>query len=225
MQQLDLEKNQQTFEAIFNGEIFREGKDELLQWLKESDFFTMPATGQYTLSCKGGGCQHALNAYKALYEMVEKYRANDRSYLLDLPENPTEEDYQAAEKDLYQSIAIIGLLHDVCNANSWVDTFRNVQQPDGKWIKKPGYKWEEEFIFGHGAKSVFIIQQFIRLYIEEAQAIRFHAQGKEIPYGTQIEDTFYGVYETTPLAAIAGAAINEASIVADKIIWDKVKPE
>ena len=27
------------------------------------------------------------------------------------------------------------------------------------------------------------------------------------------------------ITAIAGAAINEASIVADKIIWDKVKPE
>lgn len=222
---LDLQANKDKFIQIFKGEIHREGADKLLNWLEnQSDFFEMPATGQYTLSCKGGGCLHALHTFRCLTEMVAKYRETDPNFLLDPAMLTSEEERQQAITELDESIAIVGLLHDIGNANCWLETIKNVQV-NGKWVKKPGYTWEEEFIYGHGAKAVYIIQSYMKVFVEEAQAIRFHSQGKEIPYGNNFEDTFYAVYETNPFAAIVGAAVNEATNVLDRIAWERVKPQ
>lgn len=224
---LDLKANKEKFIQIYNGEIHREGADRLLAWLEKSDFFEAPYTGQYVLSCKGGACLHQLHVFKAFSELVAKYREDDPYFLCD-PEviaNGSEEDKQNAIAEVDQSVAIAGLLSGVGIANSWTETTKNVQQPDGKWVKQPAWKWDEEFIFGGtGGKSVFIIQQFMRLYIEEAQAIRFHKQGKEIPYGNNFEDSYYGVYETNMFAALLGVANNEAHNISDKIVWEQVRP-
>lgn len=224
---LDVKANKEKFIQIFRGEIHREGADALLQWLEDSDFFTAPATGQYVLSCEGGLCQHSLNAFRCLTEMVEKYRQYDPNFLLDpdLIATGKQEDYEKAVAEVDQSIAIVGLLHKIAHVNCWVFGTRNVKTPEGKWVAEPCYKWDEEFIYGNGSKSVFIIQQFMRLYMEEAQAIRFYAQGKEIPYSDAFESTFYAVYETNSFAAVAGAAINEATNVLDQLIWQQVKPQ
>ncbi|MCM1322831.1 MAG: hypothetical protein NC218_01460 [Acetobacter sp.] len=224
---LNLQANKEKFIQIFKGEITREGADAMLDWLENSsDFFTAPYTGQYVLSCEGGACQHALDTFKAFSEMVAKYREQDPFILCDPDMLDTPENQQKAIAEVDQSVAIASLLSGVGIANSWVKGIRNVQKPDGKWEKVPCYKWEEEFIYGGvGGKSVFIIQQFMRLYVEEAQAIRFHKQGKEIPYGNNFEDSFYGVYETNLFASMLGVAHNEAHNVSDKLIWEKIKPQ
>lgn len=224
---LDIQQNKALFIKIFKGEIHREGADALLDWLENhSDFFVAPYTGQYVLSCKGGTCQHALNTFKIFTEMVAKYREKNPYILCDPDLLDTPEHIQQAIAEVDQSIAIASLLSPVGNANSWIEGVRNVQKPDGKWEKVPCFKWDEEFMYGGvGGKSVFIIQQFMRLYIEEAQAIRFHKQGKEIPYGNNFEDSFYGVYENNMFAAMLGVAHNEAHNVADKLIWDTIKPQ
>ena len=224
----DIEANKQKFIQIYNGEIHREGADKLLSWLINSDFFEAPYTGQYVLSCKGGACQHALNTFKALSELVAKYRETDPLFLCDeeVKTRGTEEEKANAIAELDQSVAIAGLLCEVGLANSWTPSVRSVQDSTGKWNKVPCWKWDEEFSYGGtGGKSAFIIQQFMRLYIEEAQAIRFHKQGKEIPYGSNFEDSFYSVYETNMFAALVGIAHNEAHNISDMIIWNQTKPK
>lgn len=222
---IDVAQNKQKFIEIFKGEIHREGADRLLEWLEKSDFFTMPFTGAYTLSCEGGACLHALNSFRAMSEMVAKYRDRDPNFLLtDLSPDATEEEKAAAIADVDQSVAIISLLHDVCNANCWHLATKNVKnEQTQKWEAVPYYRYDDDFIYGHGSKSVFIITQFMQLYVEEAQAIRFHMQGKEIPYGTTIEELYYDVYRDNALAAVAGAAINEATLVSDKMAWDLIQ--
>ena len=42
------------------------------------------------------------------------------------------------------------------------------------WETVLGYEIDEQFIFGHGEKSVYLVREFMRLTPEEAQAIRFH---------------------------------------------------
>ena len=42
------------------------------------------------------------------------------------------------------------------------------------WESVPIYTIREQFIFGHGEKSVYLINKFMDLTDEEAQAIRFH---------------------------------------------------
>ena len=222
---LDVKANKEKFIQIFKGEIHREGADALLEWLEKTDFFSAPLTGQYVLSCEGGLCQDALNSFRCFTEMVAKYREYDQDFLLDPDCLNTPEEREQAIAEVDQSIAIVGLLHRIGHANCWVLGTRNEKTPEGKWVAKPCYKWEEEFIYGNGGKSVYIIQQFMRLYMEEAQAIRFYAQGKEIPYSDAFESTFYQVYETNQFAATAGAAINEAMNVLDQLIWLQHKPK
>lgn len=223
---IDIEANKQKFIQIFKGEVHREGADALLNWLEtNSDFFTMPHTGQRVLSCKGGACQHALNTFMIMTDMVAKYREKDPNFLLSLEGNESQEQIDEAIADLDQSIAICSLLHDIGNTNCWFESTKNVQQPDGRWLKQPCWRWEEDFIYDHGGKSVFIISQFMRLYLEEAQAIRFHMQGKNVPYNDQIETTYYDAYDQNLFACVLGAAVNEATNVADRILSDKLKAE
>ena len=47
----------------------------------------------------------------------------------------------------------------------------------GVWEKVPFYAINERLPFGHGEKSVFLIQQFMKLSVEEAIAIRWHMGG------------------------------------------------
>ena len=61
-----------------------------------------------------------------------------------------------------ESVTICGLLHDVCKANYYV---RGAEQ---------SYTVNEQFVYGHGEKSVYMIQKYMALTDEEAQAIRFH---------------------------------------------------
>ena len=227
---LDIKANKEKFIQIYKGEIHREGADELLDWLtdeQKSDFFTAPYTGQYVLSCEGGLCQHLLNVFRAASESIAKYRETDPFIFCDPDYLDTPEHQQESIAEVDESVAVASLLLGVGAANSWVLGMRNKQNPQtGKWDKVPCYNWEEQFMFGGMAgRSVFIIQQFMRLRIEEAQAIRFHKQGKEIPYGNNFENSYYDVYETNLFAAFIGVANNEAHNISDRLIWDKIKPQ
>ena len=77
-----------------------------------------------------------------------------------------------------ESIAICGLLHDLCKANFYKVSTRNVKnEQTGKWEKVPFYQVEDQFPYGHGEKSVWLIERFMRLTVEEAAAIRWHMGG------------------------------------------------
>ena len=53
----------------------------------------------------------------------------------------------------------------------------------GKWEKVPSYQFDDPLPYGHGEKSVYIANGFIRLTREEAMAIRWHMgfSGSEDP--------------------------------------------
>ncbi len=147
------------FEQIFVTNIKRDGSVELLNYLKSSDFFTAPASARYHLNVEGGLCTHSVNVYNRLLSLVKaEYGDNYREVYSD------------------ESIAICGLLHDVCKVNYYVVDYRNVKE-DGQWVKKPYYTVSEKFPFGHGEKSVFLVNQYIKLSAEEAQAINWHMGG------------------------------------------------
>ena len=72
-----------------------------------------------------------------------------------------------------ETIAICGLLHDVCKANYYKVQMRNTKQ-NGAWVEQPFYTVDDSLPFGHGEKSVYIINGFMRLTREEAMAINWH---------------------------------------------------
>ena len=76
------------------------------------------------------------------------------------------------------SIAICALLHDLCKAQYYKVSTRNVKnEQTGQWEKVPYYTVEDAFPYGHGEKSVYLIERFLRLKPAEAMAIRWHMGG------------------------------------------------
>lgn len=138
-------------------EIDRDGADKLLDWLEKSDFFTAPASTRRHSAYRGGLCQHSINVYKRLVKLCEMEYGKD---------------WQSKVNS--ESVAIIGLLHDVCKVDTYVEDFKNVKDEDGVWRKKPYYRIEDSLPYGHGEKSVYIISAFIKLTREEALAINWH---------------------------------------------------
>lgn len=61
-----------------------------------------------------------------------------------------------------QTRAICALLHDLCKADFYEE------KPGG------GYRVNDRFPFGHGEKSVFLIERHMKLAEPEALAIRWH---------------------------------------------------
>lgn len=147
------------FIDTFLAYIHRDGADKLLDYLQNSDFFTAPASARFHLAETGGLCQHSLNVFKRLKNLVL---------------NELGDGYASVYSD--ETLAICGLLHDVCKVNYYVTEYRNVKE-ENEWVKKPFFKVEEKFPYGHGEKSVFIVSQYIKLTAEEAIAINWHMGG------------------------------------------------
>ena len=55
--------------------------------------------------------------------------------------------------------------------------YRNRKNDAGVWEKVPVYVVNDRFPYGHGEKSVFLIERFMKLKNEEAVAIRWHMGG------------------------------------------------
>lgn len=146
----------EEFLDIFYDNVERDGADKLLEWLEKSDFFTAPASTKRHSSYKGGLCQHSINVYKRFVKLLEmEFGENWQTKV-----NP-------------ESVAIMGLLHDVCKVNTYVEDVKNVKV-DGVWTQKPYYRVEDTLPYGHGEKSVYIISAFMKLTREEALAINWH---------------------------------------------------
>ena len=155
----DINITKAEFIDIYTKHITRDGADALLEYVSNSDLFTAPASARFHLAEQGGLCQHSVNVYKRLLALVcQEYGDNYANVVSD------------------ESIAICGLLHDLCKVNYYVTEYRNVKE-GYEWVKKPFYKVEEKFPYGHGEKSVFIIAQYMKLTVEEAMAINWHMGG------------------------------------------------
>lgn len=149
----------EEFLKIFDTYIHREGAKELRNYLLRSDFFTAPASTRYHCAFEGGLCEHSVNTYLRLLQNVQiEYGDNWESVVS------------------HETVAICGLLHDLCKIDYYKQDFRNVKE-NGEWIKKPCFTREEALPFGHGEKSVYIVNSFLHLTREEAMAINWHMGG------------------------------------------------
>ena len=81
------------------------------------------------------------------------------------------------ETDDLESYTIVSLLHDLCKAGFYKTELRNRKNDRGEWEKVPVYAVDDQFPYGHGEKSVFLIERFMRLRTEEAIAVRWHMGG------------------------------------------------
>ncbi len=145
----------EEFREIYKNNIKREGSEELLKWIETTDFFSAPASTKYHCACPEGLLKHSINVYKVLMEK-----------------------HFNKETDNIESATICTLLHDLCKAHFYKTATRNVKNEiTGMWEQVPYYTVEDAFPYGHGEKSVFLIERFMRLKPSEAMAIRWHMGG------------------------------------------------
>lgn len=166
----------------------RDGIDNMIKYLENSDFFTAPASTKYHNSCEGGLASHSLNVYNSLVEITKNKGFN---------------------KD---SLIICALLHDVCKTHFYTIEWRNKKNDDGVWVKEPFYSVKDEMPLGHGEKSCFIISKFLNLTNEELYAIRWHMGGYEPKenYGYLAD-----AYNKYPLAVYLHAADLVATYISE----------
>ena len=149
----------EEFIELYQTHIHRDGAEGLLDYLEnKSDFFTAPASAKYHGAYPGGLCDHSVNVYHCLADYLARPRVQEL-YGLEYSQEP---------------IAIVSLLHDVCKVGCYKAGTRNVKGPDGKWTAVPTFFFEDPLPYGHGEKSVYIVNGYLRLTREEAMAIRWH---------------------------------------------------
>lgn len=146
--------NKERFTFICQTLIKRPGIEDLMKWLESSDFYTSPASVRFHEAYPGGLLEHSLNVYDELNRLRSAY-----------PE------FEISD----ESAAIVALFHDLCKVNSYASEKRNRKNELRQWESYDAYTRKEKFCFGgHGSKSVFLVQHFMKLLPEEAVAINSH---------------------------------------------------
>ena len=146
--------NKELFLSTFRKNVHRPGAEKLLAWMETTDFFTAPASTRFHAAYEGGLLDHPLNVYNVL---ISKHF------------DP--------ETDDLEGYTIASLLHDLCKAGFYKTELRNRKNDRGEWEKVPVYTVDDQFPYGHGEKSVYLIERFMRLRTEEAMAVRWHMGG------------------------------------------------
>lgn len=150
---MEQNKNKERFLRLCSS-IQRDGVDELMSFLEGSDFYTCPASTKFHGAYSGGLLEHSLNVYDEYKRLIAVYPE------LDIPE---------------ESIIIMTLFHDLCKVNLYKPEKRNRKNENGQWETYDGFVKQEKFCYGgHGSKSVFLLQNYIKLLPEEAVAINCH---------------------------------------------------
>lgn len=182
----------EEFIQIFESYVKREGADILLDYLQnKSDFFTAPASARYHCAYPGGLCEHSVNVYYCLKDYLARERVTDL-YGLEYSE---------------ESIALVALMHDVCKIGCYKPGTRNVKGEDGRWQTVPTFFFEDPLPYGHGEKSVYIANGYLRLSREEAMAIRWHMGFS----GTEDNRMIGRAFQQYPLAFALSVADMEAT--------------
>ena len=178
-----MSNSKEKFKEIFEKNITRDGAKELLEFLEKTDFFVSPASTQFHSAYEGGLCDHSINVYNRFLNSVKNEYG--KKYL-DVVSNET--------------IAICGLLHDICKVDTFKADFKN-KKVDGNWVQVAYYTVEDSLPYGHGEKSVYIISGFMKLSREEAMIINWHMGG----FDARVRGGAYGLseaYYKYPLAVI-----------------------
>lgn len=187
----------ERFEQLLSS-VQREGIDKLLDFIRKSDFYTAPASTRYHGAYEGGLLEHSLNVYDCLERKTSGSEYNVwKEFLVDVSED---------------AIRIVSLLHDICKTYYYTIDTRNVKE-NGVWVQKPYYAVDNKIPYGHGEKSVMMIEEYIKLKPIERYAIRWHMGAYE---GEKNWNTLGVAMEKYPLILALHQADMEATYLLEK---------
>lgn len=194
MTEQEIAQNRQKFFDLCHKYIQRKGIDELLDYLDtKTDFFTAPSSTKFHLNTPGGLCQHSLNVFETAL-IINRH--------LLLPKQETGKSlFTSPLKE--ESIAIASLFHDLCKCGIYKQTEKWKKDEANKWVSYIGYEVKDEFPFGHGEKSCYIINFYLKLNKEELLAIRWHMGMYDVgENGSSGRYAFYNACDATPLVLL-----------------------
>ena len=150
-----------------------------------------PPAPDFTGHIEGGLVEHSLNVYECLKDYLNRPRTKELYGMDYTPE----------------TIAVTALLHDICKVGFYAVDYRNAKNEQGVWEKVPYYTVRDTLPYGHGEKSVYMIQSFMRLTRDEAFAIRYHMGFS----GNEDKNSVGRALEMFPLALAVNVADMEAT--------------
>lgn len=153
--------NINRFEAEM-AKVTRDGVDKLMAFIRKSDMYAAPASTRFHLSVTGGLLQHSLNVLDALRANLTKN--DDGTYSYEVAGVP-------AARVTEENVIIMALLHDICKTYFYTTEIRN-RKVGGKWEQYEAFAVDDKIPYGHGEKSVMMIEEYMKLQPVERYAIR-----------------------------------------------------
>lgn len=194
MTELEIQSNKEKYMAYCRQYIKRDGIEELLSYLDgKTDFFAAPSSTKFHLNTPGGLCQHSINVFETAMKINETILRPKQEAGECLFTEPLKE----------ESIAIAALFHDLCKCGLYHQTEKWKKDENNKWVSYIGYELKDEFPFGHGEKSCYIINFYLKLRKEELLAIRWHMGMYDVSEnGSSGRYSFYSACDMTPLVLL-----------------------
>lgn len=194
MSEQEILQNKQKYLELCHKYIHRKGIDELLKYLdSKTDFFTAPSSTKFHLNTPGGLCLHSMNVFEAAMNINKN---------LLLPKQQAGESI-FAEPLSEESIAIAALFHDLCKCGLYHQAEKWKKDETGRWVSYTGYDVKDDFPFGHGEKSCYIINFYLKLHRDELLAIRWHMGMYDVgENGSSGRYAFYNACDATPLVLL-----------------------
>lgn len=177
----------------------RDGIENLIEFIRKSDFYTAPASTRFHGSHEGGLLEHSMN----VYDILSTKRNEDSLW------------YESLKNIGEDTLVISALLHDLCKTYYYTTELRN-KKVDGQWVQVPFYTVDDKVPYGHGEKSVMMIEEYIKLKPIERYAIRWHMGAYE---PKELWNTLGSAMEKYPLVL----AIHEADMEATYIMESEGK--
>lgn len=155
--------------------------ERCINWLRNTDFYSAPASTKYHDSEPGGLLKHTLRVVNKIIELSQIPSFSSISI---------------------EEAIIAAIAHDWCKIGLYEQYMRNVKdEQTGAWHQVPSFRCKGPSIpFGHGTASMYIAQKFFRLSIEQALAIRWH-MGEYNVADSESHD-YYEANENYPLVSM-----------------------
>ena len=136
----------------------------IISWLRDTDFYTAPASTKYHDAFNGGLLYHTLSAYLQLATLKK------------VPK------FEEVVKNQWWSAVFVILVHDWCKIGRYESYWKRVQDDKTEvWSKVLAYRYKDDNVgrLGHGPQSLVMAMQLCNtkltsLTFEEMASIRWH---------------------------------------------------
>ena len=177
----------------------RKNISNFINWLEtHTDFFDAPSSANYHGNHKHGLLIHSMNVYNVAKKILSGLSEINSSFA-----NITND-----------SVIIAALLHDMCKVNFYNPCEKWRKNEMNQWESYQGYNISDSFPFGHGEKSVLLLQMAgLEMTPQEMLAIRWHMgawDGGLLTNDTKI--SYNNAMEKNPLCIIIQCADNISSM-------------